>query len=217
LIRALALACLIAGPVAAQDLQPALDRMRAAMAADPILTVCPADLYQTREMFLGRLLPVTHDTHEACRTDPVGCIAACLDDSSAEACLAFGLMLEIDDTPHILPARHAHALACALGEPAGCTNRAAGIRNVPTAGDALSRQPFDAKAPCLFRSFKVACDGDDSWGCAMLGQAHQYGEGTLVLPKLARAAYTRACDLAAPDFGFPACTFARDAMTGLAP
>lgn len=214
MIRTLALACVIAGPGAAQDLQPALDRMQAAMAADPILTTCPADLYQTRSTVLGQLFAASM-SEAACRADPVTCIAACLDDGAAEACLAFGLMLEIDDTPHILPARHAHALACALGEPAGCTNRAAGIRNVPTEGDTLSLEPFDAKAPCLFRSFQVACDGDDSWGCAMLGQAHQYGEGTLALPKLAMAAYTRACDLAAPDLDFPACSFARDAMAGL--
>jgi TPR repeat protein len=216
LIRALALACLAAGPGAAQDLQPALDRMQAAMGADPILTACPADLYRTRETFLGRLLAAQYETDEACRADPEACAAACLDDSAAEACLAFGLMLEIDDTPHILPARHAHALACALGEPAGCTNRAAGIRNVPTEGDALSQQPFDEKAPCLLRSFDAACDGDDSWGCAMLGQAHHYGEGTAADPALARTAYTRACDLAAPDVDFPACSFARDAMADLA-
>jgi TPR repeat protein len=216
LIRALlALACLIAGPGVAQDLQSAVDRMEAAMVADPILTTCPADLYQTRQTLLGQLFATSDIDHDACRADPTACTTACLTDGSAEACLAFGLMLEIDDTPHLLPARHAHALACAMGEAAGCTNRAAGIRNVPLPGDALSLQPFDEKAPCLYRSFQAACGGDDSWGCAMLGQAQQYGEGTVADLALARAAYTRACDIAAPDFDFPACSFARDALARL--
>jgi TPR repeat protein len=206
---------LLAGPVAAQDLGSAVARMEAAMTTDPILATCPADLFQTRATLLDRLFGDDTVFLDVCRQDPVACATACVDDSSAADCLSLALMLEIDATPHLLPARHAYGLACALGDPAGCTNRAAGIRNVPLEGDALSLLPFDDKADCLFRSFRLACDHGDSWGCTMLGQAYHYGEGTPRDPGLAKASYTKACTIAAPDLDFPSCTFARDAMATL--
>ncbi|MCU0829031.1 MAG: SEL1-like repeat protein [Tabrizicola sp.] len=214
MIRALAVV-LATTPAAAQDLASAVTRLEAALAADPIIASCPADIYRSRQVLLDRFLPKTDVGPEDCRSDPTACVTACLDTASGEACLAMAIMLEVDDTPHLLPARHAHALACALGEAGGCTNRAAGIRNRPLPGDALSLQPFHEKAPCLLESFTLACKGEDSWGCAMLGQAYHLGDGTPPDSVLARRHYQAACDLAAPDMDFPACTFAREALATL--
>jgi TPR repeat protein len=98
------------------------------------------------------------------------------------------------------------ASACALGEAAGCTNRAAHLRNDMDEGDPLQRLSADQLASCHHRSFKIACDKNDAWGCAMLGQSHRYGEGVRRNMGAARRSYRKACDLA-PDFA--ACGFAR--------
>ena len=114
-----------------------------------------------------------------------------------------------------LPARRYHAYACALGQSGGCTNRGGGMRNGPVPGDPWwkASTPDAAKDACLYRSFQSSCAGLDSWGCAMLGQAQEYGEGTPANPAAARLSYRRACDLG-QDKTFAACVFAR---AGLAP
>jgi TPR repeat protein len=69
------------------------------------------------------------------------------------------------------------------------------------------------KNACQFRSFKIACRENDAWGCAMLGQSYQYGEGVTRSASMARSAFRKSCRLA-PDF--EACSFARDGIRELA-
>ena len=62
---------------------------------------------------------------------------------------------------------------------------------------------------CLMRTFQLSSDKEDSWGCAMLGQAWLTGEGAEANAEKASAALKRACDLA-PDFA--SCEFANSMM-----
>ena len=208
---------LAAFPATAQDLSPAIARMQAAMAAEDLLSTCPADLYRSRMPLLSRIFGPGADLPDGfCAAGPEGCVSACLDGLSGDACFRFGHLMETAKGGDALTGRHAHALGCALGDPSGCTNRGGGIRNLPLTGDALSLVPFEDKHDCLFRSFSLACHAANSWGCAMLGQAYENGEGTAVSTDLAITSYTAACTLSAPDTEFPACLFARARLDELA-
>jgi hypothetical protein len=59
--------------------------------------------------------------------------------------------------------------ACLLGEPSGCTNRAAGMLYFD--GDAREVRR------CANRTFEKTCGFDDSWGCTMYGRALHEGLG----------------------------------------
>ena len=53
------------------------------------------------------------------------------------------------------------ARACRLGHASGCTNRGAGLSYAdPSDPDA---------AVCYIALYQASCDGDDPWGCTMLG------------------------------------------------
>lgn len=212
------LALLVAAtPALGQDPSAAVARMHAAAGLDPMLATCPSDLYRSRMPLLARLFGPGPDWPEdACASAPDACVSACLDDGSGDACFRFGLLMETSDDGDLLAGRHAHALACALGDPSGCTNRGGGIRNVPLTGDPLSLLPLTETGACLFTTFSVTCHGGNSWGCAMLGQAYENGEGTPARPDLAAISYKAACTLAAPDTEFPACVFARAGLDHLA-
>jgi hypothetical protein len=107
--------------------------------------------------------------------------------------------------------RLAHAHSCALGTAAGCTNRAARIRNLPDDLDPLWALSDADRISCLARTFRLACDNDDPWGCLMAGQSAALGEGSS--PDLAQAQkdFERTCDLA-PDKEAMPCMGARQAI-----
>ncbi len=74
---------------------------------------------------------------------------------------------------------------CALGEPSGCVNRAAGMMNV------------DRKEPdvlrCTARTFERACEFDDIWGCSMSGLSLWRGLGVEEDRARAVVALAKAC------------------------
>ncbi len=76
------------------------------------------------------------------------------------------------DVPDMLDKERFYALACANGYPAGCTNRAAGIRNGRYRGDPFQDAALATKQECEYRSFLIDCDRRGAWGCTMLGQAY---------------------------------------------
>lgn len=59
--------------------------------------------------------------------------------------------------------------ACTLGEPSGCTNRAAGLF--------VQKRKDPGVLRCAVRTFTKTCDLDDAWGCTMLGNALHEGLG----------------------------------------
>ena len=108
-----------------------------------------------------------------------------------------------------------YALACTMGFPAGCTNRAAGIRNGGYEGDPFRDAPLATKQTCEYRGFLIDCDRRGAWGCAMLGQAYRNGEGVAAQPERAKAAFEASCRI---NPKFAACAFAKgylDEMDGV--
>lgn len=171
---------------------------------------CPADVF-ARDLPWWRRLAGTADIPRAtCAAKPKRCLDRCLRWANPEAC--FSLAQAIEEHDDVLEEYRKEALftkACALGMGAGCTNRAAGIRN-----GAYEKDPFRSVAEpereaCLFRSFKVDCEQDGAWGCAMLGQAYQLGQGTEADLAKARAAFEKSCTI---DDDFAACDFAKDSI-----
>lgn len=191
--------------------------------SDALLAACPADIYASRRNLLRDMFQSdAPHSHSYCHDHAAACAEACKTDLDGKACLALAHALEMAGLPDLeLPARRYHALACALGQASGCTNRGGGMRNVPAVGDPWWPEPATvqqetAKSDCLYRSFQAACTAGDSWGCAMLGQAQALGEGTAPDAVAARQHYLEACNLA-KDKGFAACVFAREALDSLPP
>lgn len=214
-------AIMAAKPALATD-KPTFDQEKASLIIraieenDDIRThhaICPADRFGTRSnRFLG-LISGGDVPEEQCVRSPGGCWTLCKDGRNANACFSLARAFQ-DYLPNDRQnyAQILFAVACATGYPAGCVNRAAGIRNGDYANDPMGVLETKAKRACLFRSFKIGCDRRDAWGCAMLGQSYRYGEGTPRNLKLARARYRDSCQIAP---AFAACNFASGAMKDL--
>ncbi|MBL8587372.1 MAG: SEL1-like repeat protein [Methylobacteriaceae bacterium] len=200
-------------PGAAQAFDAAQARQVAErMTADPawmrVYAACPVDLPRKR----APKLPIDDDpSAESCGGAPLGCFEACKAGSGAH-CFHLARAYQVDKSlaPRIW--EQLFAAACGAGYAAGCTNRAAGIRNGGYADDPFRRRSAAARQSCELRSFARACAGEDAWGCAMLGQAYRYGEGAPRSRTKARRAYARACSLA-PDS--EPCDFAQDSQKRL--
>ena len=89
--------------------------------------------------------------------------------------------------------------ACTLGEPSGCTNRAAGMF--------LGHRRDAGLMKCAARTFERTCGLHDAWGCAMLGNALHEGIGAPRDDARALEVLARACRQ--PDDTGPACSAAR--------
>lgn len=225
-IRAALAACAIffAAGAAAQDKTESFnaDEARAVAAAldrdqNMLATyqACPADVFR-KEASLGALLlgDDAEVTAEHCARRPSECLSACATRRSGEHC--FRLALAFQNNEATIQPRYAQIMfqmACALGKASGCTNRAAHLRNAAGESDPLTALDKSAQEKCQFRSFKLACEKDDPWGCAMLGQAYRNGEGASESGALARRYYKKSCSLN-PDFA--ACAFSRGAMRDMA-
>lgn len=202
----------------AVDLRRAADRIASVPAIEALTRACPADIWKTREAARG--LPAGQDDGgnlSACRADLANCTSRCVDGQDGASCGSLAHILETSGVPRMAMAgRRTYALACALGEPSGCTNRAAGIRNLPIPEDGLSQQMTPGIATCLRRSFAIACAAGNAWGCAMEGQALHLGEGGPADAKAARSRFRRACDLSdlheAQDTALAPCRFAREQL-----
>lgn len=214
-------ACILAlwsavGSVNAQDTtqsdySAAAALLSGAPEGDALLAACPADIYRSRMSLDQRLfMRSAYQTLSECEADFLACAQTCADDADPRACLHSAILIEQSRYDQFkLSARIGHALACAHGEPAGCTNRGGGIRNVAMYGDVLSLLPWDDKVECLARTFQSSCKADDAWGCVMSGQALAYGEGVPVDEGKALAAFDKTCALA-DDLTHDSCQFARD-------
>lgn len=75
--------------------------------------------------------------------------------------------------------------ACTLGEPSGCTNRAARMY--------LGTRRDDGMTKCAARTFERTCNLKDAWGCAMFGYALHDGRGVPRDDERALGALTDAC------------------------
>ena len=139
---------------------------------------------------------------------PRDCYNLCVEWANGSACfrLAETYTHYSLDVPDALDKERFFALACAMGYPAGCTNRAAGMRNGRLAGDPLYEAPIAARHHCEYRSFLLDCDRRGAWGCAMLGQAYQRGEGVTAQQQRAKAAFEASCAI---NPKFAACDFAK--------
>jgi hypothetical protein len=202
------------------ELARVADRILAVRGIGDLLATCPADIqgaWKSRApLFSGRDRAMSEGT---CARNFERCADACLEANTGDACTWVSFILETRD-PSLKPAaRHGYALACALGDPSGCTNRGANIRNASQEFDALSLRPRSENAACLYSTFAAACAADDAWGCAMSGQTYHRGEGVAEDRERAKSLYRRACALSGEgrddETAKAPCRFARDLLAEL--
>lgn len=213
-------AALIVLPVlaAAADETAQLDGVLALIERNQMLLrtreTCPADLYRSQATLFSLLQTTNGPDMSTCRSDLKFCHDSCVFGKNDTACFSLARALQ----EYGAPAADKHyeplfALACAIGRPSGCTNRAAGIRNGGYANEPFAAFSDEARGLCLRRSFKIACEGDDAWGCAMYGQSLYDGEGGEEDIAAAASAFKKSC---AFDEEAPSCEFSKqflDAMT----
>lgn len=174
--------------------------------------LCPGDQFNRRRGARTSDVSVASTEQSACAANPENCWKLCWERQSGRACFALARVFQDhgeDKAPH---SQILFTLACAGGYGAGCTNRAAGVRNGDYRDDPISAQPKQRREACLLRSFQRACTDGDAWGCAMLGDAYRLGEGASANKGRARANYTRTCAIA-PNFS--ACEDAKDGIKAL--
>lgn len=175
--------------------------------------VCPADIARTARPLWKSLWSSDEWAEERCEKDIEACHHECMEWRNESACFALGRAYE-----KAIPAVSSHlsqmlfAEACALGSRGGCTNRASGIRNAQYDGDPMLATDREKLASCYFRTFSFSCGDVDAWGCTMLGQSYQLGEGVAPDMDAAQRRYLQACEIK-PDF--PACDYARSMMQEL--
>jgi hypothetical protein len=174
-------------------------RVAAVEGIEALFAACPADIWSTRRDAPSLLAPTRKVwTEVSCQRDFDDCVTACVDRGGADACRQVARAIEVHGLPEVnMARRHANALACALGNPSGCTNRGAEIRNSWIAEETFSggNGRRGARDLCLFRTFEIACAAENAWGCAMSGQAFQLGEGVAADADRAEVQYRRACAL----------------------
>ena len=90
--------------------------------------------------------------------------------------------------------------ACTLGEPSGCTNRAARLY--------LGNRRDAGVTACAARTFERTCALKDAWGCAMYGNALHEGVGVPQDDARALQALADAC--VNGDASSPACGAAQE-------
>lgn len=171
------------------------------------LKACPADALESERPFWRRFIAAREPSEKVCARHPLDCYDLCVRWSNSKAC--FDLALAFDHHSldvNIFDKHKLFAFACATGMPGGCTNRAAGIRNGRYRDDPFRETPLASRQACEFRSFELDCDRRGAWGCAMLGQAYEYGEGVGANAARARAAFEASCTIS-PKFA--ACAFAK--------
>jgi TPR repeat protein len=199
-------------PLALAAAKAVLDRMDANAEMSATYGACPADSFRRATAQTAAHLLAAKPTLAQCAADPESCHAACLG-GQGSAC--FALARAFQENEQVAPpyaAQKLFSMACSYGYGAGCTNRAANLRNNLSENDPLRALAKRAREACQFRTFRIACQESDAWGCAMLGQSYQYGEGVNRSPPRARGAFDKACRLA-PDF--EACSFAKDGAARL--
>ena len=175
-----------------------------------IFNVCPAQHFRSHQSWKSRLGLVDNISAKECIQNAERCFDLC-QSGHGRACFRVARGLEeledIDEgSISSLYKQKAFGFACAAGDHAGCTNRGAGLRNGRYEGDPMLSWDERVIAECHYDLFHLGCK-DDAWGCAMLGQAYQYGQGVEKSIPKAVASYSRVCKLSDQDH--PSCRFAR--------
>lgn len=182
------------------------ERMRRDAWIERRLQTCPADAFESGRPFWRGFIAAKAPTEKVCARHPLDCYDLCVRWSNAKACFDLALAFEHHSLDvDIFDKQKLYAVACAKGMPAGCTNRAAGIRNGRYRDDPFREAPLASRQACEFRSFELDCDRRGAWGCAMLGQAYENGEGVGANIARARAAFEASCAISPKS---AACSFA---------
>jgi TPR repeat protein len=173
-------------------------------------SVCPANVF-------GRVrgaAPVEDLTEAVCTAEPSRCWTSCTEGRNGTACFRLARVFQERGPQGDPRSQILFAMACARGMAAGCTNRAAGVRNGKYDEDPLRKLSEAKREACTARSFAVACRQEDSWGCFMHGQAAANGEGIPRDVALARKSYAKACT-ATGGRDVAGCASAKEALEGL--
>jgi hypothetical protein len=173
-------------------------------------SVCPANVF-------GRVrggAPVEGLTEAVCTSEPSRCWTLCTEGRNGTACFRLARVFQEHGPKNDPRSQILFAMACARGMASGCTNRAAGVRNAEYDDDPLRKLGKAKREACTARSFYIACERKDSWGCFMYGQAAQNGEGIPRDVALARRSYAKAC-AATGGRDFAGCTRANEALQDL--
>ena len=175
--------------------------------------ICPADIAKTARPLWKGLWSSSDWSQKRCDRDLEACHRECTEWRNENACFALARTFE-DAKPAVSPhlAQMLFAEACALGSRGGCTNRASGIRNGQYEGDPMQASAPEALSSCYFRTFSISCGDGDAWGCTMLGQSYQIGEGVRRNAAEARRHYLQSCEINAD---FSACDYAKSLMQDL--
>jgi len=155
--------------------------------------LCPADLMRA-DMRVNGLREAS-----CANSELATCLQRCRK-GDVDACYWLAHTLEQAD-PQDPAAQALYQRACSLGEPSGCTNRAASLF--------LGKTKDAGIRTCAARTFAKTCELDDRWGCTMLGNALHEGLGVEQDDDGALRALERGCDEEGGD-DFPACRAARD-------
>jgi len=177
-----------------------------------VFAMCPADAFRTQQPVWRRLYAPANVPDADCARSPRSCLDSCLNWADSRSCFGLARAFQLND--ELVPSRYAQmmfSMACATGLGAGCTNRGAAIRNTGDPGGPFNG-PDPARERCEARSFTIGCGENDAWGCAMLGQSYQKGEGLPADPLQARLMYAKSCAIS-PSFA--ACRFATRRMKDL--
>lgn len=116
---------------------------------------CPADTFEQERPLWQRLAKPQEPSERTCAQHPAECYNLCVGWANGPACfrLAETYTHHLLDVEDVLDKERFYALACASSFPAGCTNRAAGMRNGRYAGDPLREKPIATQYECEYRSF----------------------------------------------------------------
>jgi len=153
--------------------------------------LCPADLMPARPRVDGLA-----DLSCADAKLP-GCFTRCRK-GDVDSCYWLANTLEHADSGDVA-AQALYQRACMLGEPSGCTNRAATMF--------LGDRRDAGIMQCAARTFERTCGLHDAWGCAMLGNALHEGLGVSRDDTRALTVLAEACRRS--DDAAPACHAAR--------
>jgi TPR repeat protein len=197
-------------PPSTAELRRVLEKMPGEPALNEHFPLCPGDYFGKSATLFDALGDREGTSEAVCAKQPSACLTECLLGKNSDSCFNLARVIQhSEEVKGPINAERLFALSCAASKPSACTNRAAGMRNGRYEGDPSLEWPEEKRNSCLMRTFQLSCGKGDSWGCAMLGQAWQIGEGAQANTEKAKAAFNRACELA-PDFA--SCEFANSMM-----
>ena len=157
-----------------------------------------------------------------CKADPLGCFEACRGGSPLSCFRTARLLQRADSVFDKLDVQRMFAFGCMAGSRGSCTNRGASLRNALVKGDPFQQEDIGVRDACQFALFERACrprstKPEKGWGCVMLAQAYEFGEGVdpdvEEAKRIYRSVVTTTCPLKEDETveenrRHPACNFA---------